>query len=112
SSPAFDEWYSRLQKGIVVTKVVKVGYQGAELLNETTKYTNSQNAVSEKDFIALETNFQGWARSMASRYNVFLEIQRGGWDSRKALQKQNPTIRPLFNDYANAFDLLKAYSAG
>ena len=48
----------RLNKGIVVVKVVKVGSQGEELLVNTTRFTNSQNAVSQKDFIALESSFK------------------------------------------------------
>ncbi len=111
-SQDFEEWYHKLDKGIVVLKVVKVGFQGETLLNDTTRYTNSQNAVSEKDFIALETNFQSWARAMSNKYGVYMEIQRGGWDSRKALQKQNPSIEPYYTEYANTFDLLKVYAAG
>jgi hypothetical protein len=49
---------------------------------------------------------------MGSKYNVFLEIQRGGWESRKAQQKQNPQLRPQYNNTVNCFDLLKVYSAG
>lgn len=105
-----EAWKRSLGKGIVVIKIVKVGIKGDELLTETTRYTNSQNAVSEKDFIALESDFQKWARNMASKYNVFLEIQRGGWDSQKAFQKQNPSS-PQFSDCINAFDLLKVYGA-
>ncbi len=105
-----EAWKRSLGKGIVVIKIVKVGIKGDELLTETTRYTNSQNAVSEKDFIALESDFQKWARNMASKYNVFLEIQRGGWDSRKAFQKQNPSSAQ-FSDCINAFDLLKVYGA-
>lgn len=109
-NPDLEAWKRNLGKGIVVIKIVKVGIKGEELLTETTRYTNSQNAVSEKDFIALESDFQKWARSMASKYNVFLEIQRGGWDSQKAYQKQNPDT-PQFSDCINAFDLLKVYGA-
>lgn len=105
-----EAWKRSLGKGIVVIKIVKVGIKGDELLTETTRYTNSQNAVSEKDFIALESDFQKWARNMASKYNVFLEIQRGGWDSQKAFQKQNPSSTQ-FSDCINAFDLLKVYGA-
>lgn len=112
TNPEFEKWYKKLEKGIVVLKIVKVGFQGETLLNDTTRYTNSQNAVSEKDFIALETNFQSWARAMSSKYGVYLEIQRGGWDSRMALQKQNPSIQPFYKEYANTFDLLKVYAAG
>ncbi len=42
---------------------------------------------------------------------MFLETQRGGWESRKAFQKQRPEEKQ-FKDYANAFDLLKVYGAG
>ncbi|APR34339.1 AIPR family protein [Paraburkholderia sp. SOS3] len=105
-----EKWKKNLGKGIVVVKIVKVGTTGEELLTETTRYTNSQNAVSEKDFLALESDFQKWSKNMATKYNVFLEIQRGGWDSQKAYQKQNPSTKS-FSEYVNAFDLLKVYGA-
>lgn len=105
-----EAWKKALSKGIVVIKIVKVGEEGDELLKETAKFTNSQNAIKEKDFLALESNFQSWSRSMANQYNVFLEIQRGGWDSQKAYQKQNPDTKQ-FSEYVNAFDLLKVYGA-
>jgi hypothetical protein len=105
-----EAWKRNLGKGIVVVKIVKVGAKGEELLTETTRYTNSQNAVSEKDFLALESNFQQWSKNMATKYNIFLEIQRGGWDSQKAYQKQNPTTKS-FSEFVNAFDLLKVYGA-
>jgi hypothetical protein len=105
-----EAWKKALGKGIVVIKIVKVGAKGDELLTETTRFTNSQNAVNEKDFLALESNFQSWSRSMASQYSVFLEIQRGGWDSQKAFQKQNPNAK-AYTEYVNAFDLLKVYGA-
>jgi hypothetical protein len=105
-----ETWKKSLGKGIVVIKIVKVGAKGDELLTETTRFTNSQNAVNDKDFLALESNFQSWSRSMANTYNVFLEIQRGGWDSQKAFQKQNPDTK-VFTESVNAFDLLKVYGA-
>lgn len=106
-----EEWKSRLNKGIVVVKVVKVGANGEELLTNTTRYTNSQNAVGQKDFIALEGNFRLWAKEMGNTYNIFLEIQRGGWDSQKTLQRTSIGAKH-FDDWANAFDLLKNYGAG
>jgi hypothetical protein len=105
-----EAWKRTLEKGIVVIKIVKVGTQGEELLTETTRFTNSQNAVSEKDFLALENDFQNWARKMATQHNVFLEIQRGGRDSQKAYQRQNPGSKQ-FSEFTNAFDLLKVYGA-
>lgn len=106
------EWEERLAQGVVVTKIVLVGDSGEQLLTETTRYTNSQNAVGEKDFIALEADFRNWAPAFSNRYGVFLEIQRGAWEARRAYQKQNPTAVPQYAEAVSAFDLLKAYAAG
>lgn len=43
---------------------------------------------------------------------MFLEIQRGAWEARRAFQRQNPTATPHFDESANAFDLMKVYAAG
>lgn len=106
-----ERWQQKAAQGVVVTKIVKVGPGGENLLQNITRYTNSQNAVTEKDFITLEHEFRRWSREMADRYGLFLEIQRGGWDSQLAFQHQNPAARQ-FIESANAFDLLKAYGAG
>lgn len=106
------EWEERLKQGVVVTKIVLVGAGGEELLTETTRYTNSQNAVGEKDFIALEADFRTWAPAFNKEFGVFLEIQRGAWEARRAYQKQNPLAVPQYTESANAFDLLKTYAAG
>jgi hypothetical protein len=114
SSPSEEQkqWERRLQEAVVVTKIVVVGPEGEDLLTETTRFTNSQNAVSEKDFIALEEDFRKWTPIFNSRYGVFLEIQRGAWEARRAFQRQNPIVQPKYEEAANAFDLLKAYAAG
>jgi hypothetical protein len=112
SSPAHQQWLKRLDEAVVVTKIVVVGDEGEGLLTETTRYTNSQNAVSDKDFISLEADFRHWATLFNDRYGVFLEIQRGAWDARKAWQKQNPLAQPQYEASAYAFDLLKVYVAG
>ncbi len=111
SNPKLKEWEEKLKQGVVIVKIVKVGSKGEDLLTRITRYTNSQNAVSEKDFLALTQDFRTWAKQMEDKYNLFLEIQRGGWDSQKALQKQNPT-NPQFTESANTFDLIKVYGAG
>lgn len=105
-------WEVRLKQCVVVTKIVLVGAGGEELLTETTRFTNSQNAVGEKDFIALEEDFRTWAPAFNKRFGIFLEIQRGAWEARRAYQKQNPTATPQYSESANAFDLLKTYAAG
>lgn len=111
SDPKLDDWTNKAKDGVVVAKVVKVGNVGEQLLQNITRYTNSQNAVRDKDFVTLDEGFQRWKLEMAERYGIFLEVQRGGWDSQKALQKQNPRTRQ-FTESANAFDLLKVYGAG
>lgn len=107
-----EQWKDRAAQGVVVVKIVKVGAAGAASLPEITRYTNSQNAVREKDFIALTSDFKMWSEQMASKYGVYLEIQRGGWDSRRALQAQHPQLQPQFSRHANAFDLIKVLGAG
>lgn len=111
-SEAHKEWQKRLSTAVVITKIVVVGTEGEELLTETTRYTNSQNSVGEKDFIALEKDFRTWAPLFNSRYGIFLEIQRGAWEARRAYQRQHPLAQPYYEEAAYAFDLLKAYAAG
>jgi len=117
SDVGLETWREKARQGIVVTKIVKVGEDGKvgadgeKLLQNITRYTNTQNAVREKDFLTLTSDFATWARQMAERYGIYLEIQRGGWDSRRALQRQKPSITQ-FIEAGNAFDLLKVYGAG
>jgi hypothetical protein len=111
-SEAQRDWEARLNTAVVITKIVVVGSEGEELLTETTRYTNSQNAVGDKDFIALEKDFRNWAPTFNSRFGVFLEIQRGAWEARRAYQRQHPLAQPKYDEAAYAFDLLKAYAAG
>lgn len=105
-----EQYKDRLNKGILVVKIVKVGSDGEELMINTTKYTNSQNAVGQKDFIALEKSFQFWASEMAKKYDVYLEIQRGGWESERAKQKTTLHTKS-YDGWVNAFDLLKIFGA-
>jgi hypothetical protein len=111
-SIARKEWEARLDQAVVITKIVVVGVDGGALLTETTRYTNSQNSVGEKDFIALESDFRNWAPQFNSKYRVFLEIQRGAWEAQRAYQRQHPTSNQQFTESAYAFDLLKIYAAG
>lgn len=105
---ATDKWKELASRGGVVTKIVRS--DDAEIVN-ITRYTNSQNSVREQDFLALDRGFQTWARDMAQNYDIYLEIQRGGIESRKAWEKQHPEVKP-FDAYVNAFDLIKVYGAG
>lgn len=107
-SSELDDWRAQAERGVVVTKIVK---GDSASINEITRYTNSQNAVREQDFLALDKGFRKWADDMAARYDVFLEIQRGGWDSRRAYQENRPNEKQ-YTKWANAFDLIKVYGAG
>ena len=107
-SDSDNDWHQKAARGGVVTKIVRS--DEAEITN-ITRFTNSQNSVREQDFIALNSGFQSWASEMARDYELFLEIQRGGVESRKAWEKQHPEVG-TFNDYVNAFDLIKVYGAG
>lgn len=98
-----DIWCQKAGRGVVVAKIVKVGPTGTSLLRDIARYTNSQNAIREQDFLALESDFTVWADQMKKTYDVFLEIQRGEWDSQRAFQKQHPHTH-RFERHANAFD--------
>ena len=111
SNPEIEAWKQQVSRGVVVTKIVKVGNAGEALLQAITRYTNSQNAVREKDFLALTSDFRTWQAELGDRYGIYLEIQRGGWDSQKALQNQNIHAK-TFAKSANAADLIKVYGAG
>lgn len=111
TDPKIQTWRGQAAQGVVVTKVVRVGHGGEDLLRDITRWTNTQNAVREKDFLALSDDFSTWSRQMADRYDIFLEVQRGAWDSQRAYQKQHPGAKQ-FKEHANAADLLKIYGAG
>ena len=103
---AEDEWRERLERSIVVAKFVTS--QDTGLLKDIVKFTNSQNAVREQDFVALEDDFRHWKTDFENEYGVFLEIQKGGWEAQRALQKSGRSQLDLDERrHANAFDLIK-----
>lgn len=110
-NPETEAWKAKARQGVVVAKIVKVGNSGENLLQAITRYTNSQNAIREKDFLALTSDFKTWQGQLADQHDLYLEIQRGGWDSQKALQNTNYTAKQ-FTAHANAADLIKVYGAG
>ena len=111
----FELWEQRASKGFVVTKIVKIGINDEPILQNFTRYTNKQNSVAGKNFLTLDNHFQNWKRDMAEKYNLFLEVQRGGWDAHQALQRRTGLAKSKktnFTDHANAFDLIKVFGAG
>lgn len=107
-SEALTKWRAAADRSVVVTKIVK---SDNAQITSITRFTNSQNSVREQDFLALRSDFRSWASAMADHYGIYLEIQRGGWAAQKAYQDAHPNSRQ-FSQYANAFDLIKVYSAG
>ena len=107
-SDALTKWRAKADRGVVVTKIVK---SDNAQITDITRFTNSQNSVREQDFLALRRDFRSWRVAMADHYDIYLEIQRGGWTAQKAYQDAHPSSRQ-FSQYANAFDLIKVYSAG
>lgn len=103
------EWEEKAEDGGVVTKIVKS--DDDDETGNITRYTNSQNSVREQDFLALDEGFRAWAEDMKRDYNIFLENQRGGIESRIAWEKQHPEEK-RFGAYVNAFELIKVYGAG
>lgn len=106
-----EAWRERARQGSVVVKVAKVGSGGEAMLQMITRYTNSQNAVRDKDFLALTGDFRSWQAQLAAQRNIYLEVQRGGWDSQKAVQRQRPAGHH-FKRWGNAADLMKVFGAG
>jgi hypothetical protein len=104
-------WKTRVTTGSVIVKIAKIGEQGKDLLQDITRFTNSQNAIKEKDFIALTDDFKTWKDDMSEKYNIYLEIQRGGWESQKVFQKISAKTKQ-FKKHTNAVDLIKVYGAG
>jgi hypothetical protein len=105
------KWLVGAEQGHVVLKLVKVrGLDSAES-TKITQNTNTQNAVREKDFLALNHEFKAWAEQMKLAHRIFLEIQRGDWDAWQA-KKSQQVSPPTYHGHAYAFDLLKVYGAG
>ncbi len=107
-STEMNDWHAKAERGVVVTKIVKSDNAS---INDITRYTNSQNAVREQDFLALRRDFNSWKNDMDAHHGIFLEIQRGGWDSQRAYQKSHPNSKQ-YSEYCNAFDMIKVYGAG
>lgn len=115
SDEALAKWEEKLDRGNVSATIIRLGDpsdpKARELRKKITRYTNSQNAVRARDFLALDQNSNDWASDMA-KCNVFLEIQRGAWEAQKAIQKKIADPEERFGEYANLFELIKIYCAG
>ena len=97
-----------------VAKVVKT--TDPDRLTDITRYTNTQNAVRQSDLIATDEHYNKWKKDMELRHGMYLEIQRGGWDSRKAHETETPSLTPRLTENGarpvKANDVIKVYGAG
>ena len=114
----YRDWRVRLERGSVAVKIVRVAPAEDEsldeddgLLGKITRYTNTQNTVQEKDFIALDRDFRRWKRELAAR-GVFLEILRNEGARQRARQSKRGYQGTQYEQIAKAFELLKVYGAG
>ena len=112
------DWRARLERGSVGVKVVRVAPaeddsldENDTLLGKITRFTNTQNTIQEKDFIALDRDFRRWKRELAGR-GVFLEILRNEGTRQRARQANKNYVGTRYEQIARAFELLKVYGAG
>lgn len=115
---AHRDWRARLERGNLAVKVVRVAPaeddsldENDTLLGKITRYTNTQNTIQEKDFIALDRDFRRWKRELAGR-GVFLEILRNEGTRQRARQSKRGYVGAHYEQIAKAFELLKVYGAG
>jgi hypothetical protein len=113
-NPELDEWQQRTAKGVVVAKVVRVsGGNERELQKKIIRSTNMQNAVADKDFLALTDGLAALQQEMERRVGVYLEVEKGGWDAMRVRMRERPGARQFAKQQvANHFELMKVYGAG
>lgn len=97
-----------------VAKVVKT--QDHSRLTDITRFTNTQNAVRDSDLVAVDVDYNDWKEELEAKYGMYLEIQRGGWESRRAFEKARPGIQPRLTGAGaipvKANDIIKVFGAG
>lgn len=98
----------------LVVKVVETN--DPDHLTNITKYTNTQNAVRDSDLVAVDRYYNGWKDELEAKHDMYLEIQRGGWESRRAYEKARPRLQPRLTEGGavpvKANDIIKVYGAG
>jgi len=103
-------WWQKLLKSFVVIKLIKIDNSDNSLLSQITKFANSHDSVGRRDFIELERSLRTYSKQVEHKYNLFLEIYRGGWNFLDI--SRPPNGKSKFSGYANVFDLFKIYYAG
>lgn len=109
------DYEDRLSISHLVVKVTTTDDESE--LGRITRYSNTQNAVRQRDLVSIDDHFNRWKDGVETKYGRFLEIQRGAWDSRKAYERNNPNALPRFTAGAGATpiqanDMIKVFGAG
>ena len=93
---------------MAIKVLVVGGDKSEEYTNEVTRYSNKQNAVKGKDFIALEDMYKRLKKELSQR-GYFLETQVGEYDTLSKAQQQK---YPKGSHLINSFEATLAYAAG
>ena len=101
-----------IMKVVDATKISDSINSDEALIDRITRFTNNQTAVRAQDFLTLERDVRDWQRSFHREYEIYLEVQKGGWSSQRAIQKRSDYSGQQFREYVNAFDLIQVYGAG
>lgn len=102
-----DQWKKYFEKGSLMVKIPKIS-NDESLLENITRYTNSQNAVKDKDFMSLIDKLKKWKQDLEeNKYSLFLEIQTGSWLSLN--DEKQKSYREGKIDIVN---ILKVYASG
>jgi len=93
---------------MAVKVLVATGDDADSYANNITRFSNKQNAVRGKDFIALEDLYRKLKRDLKEE-GYFLETQVGEYDALSLAQRQR---YPKATHVINAFEATLAYAAG
>lgn len=101
-----DSSIERYYNAFLAVKIIVVDdMSNDEYLNDITRYSNKQNSIGKKDFVALEKSYQDLAKEI-KKYGYFLEIQKGQWNAISAAQRKK------YTQVINASEATLFYVAG
>ncbi len=100
----------QFQDAFLAVKVIVVEDMDGEdsYAKNITRYSNKQNAIGKRDFIALEAKYKELKTQMG-KTGYFLEIQKGEYD---ALPKSKRIKYPSMTHLINSFEATLFYAAG
>ena len=110
-SPALTDSETRqYQEAFIAVKVLVVRDMDGDdsYAKDITRYSNKQNAIGKRDFIALEAKYKELKTAMG-KMGYFLEIQKGEYE---ALPKSKRTKYPSETHLINSFEATLFYAAG